>query len=70
MSDQQCIDEIIDGINAGLSLMKIEMQFQTVDVNLTGRHGRTPLMSAVVKRFHSDSRVVSEKRRTVASEWF
>lgn len=49
MSDQQCIDEIIDGIYDGLSLIKMEMQFQTVDINLTGRRGRTPLMAAVVK---------------------
>jgi len=49
MSDQQCIDEIIDGINVGLSLIKMEVKFKAVDINLAGKHGRTPLMAAVVK---------------------
>lgn len=49
MNDQQRVDVIIDGINAGFSLIQLEMQFQAVDINLAGRGGRTPLMVAVVK---------------------
>lgn len=48
MSDQKRIDEIIDGINAGLPLIQLEVQFQSIDLNLVGTHGRTPLMAAVV----------------------